>query len=152
MLGRLARWLRLLGHDTLYYPHIEDSLILRIAKEQNRTLLTRDTRLVKVRGLKNFLLLKENDPFEQLRTVIAQFKLLSPDEMQKPVSNKIYSRCSLCNNMLNDAVREEAKGHVPPYVYMTSRSFKRCPACDKYYWEGTHREKLRKKLREILEM
>ena len=71
MLGRLARWLRLIGYDTLYYPHIEDSLILRIAREEDRTLLTRDTRLVKVRGLKDFLLLKENDPFEQLKNVIS---------------------------------------------------------------------------------
>ena len=152
MLGRLARWLRLLGHDTLYYPCIEDSLILRIAKEQNRTLLTRDTRLVKVRDVKDFLLLKENDPLEQLRTVVTQFKLLSPDEIQKPVSNAIHSRCSLCNNILNDAGREEAKPHVPPYVYMTSRSFKKCPACDKYYWKGTHRKLLLEKLREIVKM
>ncbi len=75
MLGRLARWLRLLGHDTLYYPHIENSQLLRFAREGSRILLTRNTRLVKVRGLKNFLLLEDNDPFHQLSAVVRAFNL-----------------------------------------------------------------------------
>ena len=69
MLGRLAKWLRLLGHDTLYYPNIEDSLVLRIAREENRVLLTRDTRIVNVRDITPFLLLESNDPFVQLKEV-----------------------------------------------------------------------------------
>jgi uncharacterized protein with PIN domain len=149
MLGRLARWLRLLGYDTLYYPRIEDSLLLRIAREEERILLTRDTRLVKVRGLKDFLLLKENDTFEQLKVVLKTLHLLSrdkPDELEMPVS----SRCSLCNNVLNNVSREAAKAYVPQYVYLTSDSFKRCSRCGKFYWKGTHQEKLQKKLSEIL--
>ena len=53
MLGRLARWLRFLGFDTLYYPDIPDSDLVRIAREQNRYILTRDSRLVKIKGLKD---------------------------------------------------------------------------------------------------
>jgi uncharacterized protein with PIN domain len=153
MLGRLARWLRLLGHDTLYYPRIEDSRLLRIAREEDRTLLTRDTRLVKVRGLRNFLLLEENDPFEQLKRVVKVFNLNPFEEGdlgRGGFETRPYSRCSLCNTLLIDVPKEQVKEHVPEYVYQTSDSFRKCPHCEKFYWKGTHPEKLREKLREIL--
>lgn len=143
MLGRLARWLRLLGHDTAYYPHIQDTLLLRLAREENRILLTRDTRLVKARGLKNFLLLSENDTFDQLRTVIRTFNLI-------PAVNHLPGRCSLCNSLLDNVPKEAAKDRVPEYVYLTTESFRKCSKCDKFYWRGTHQEKLRKKLEEII--
>jgi uncharacterized protein len=154
MLGRLARWLRLLGCDTLYYPSIEDRRLIRIASEEGRVLITRDTRLVRMRGLKHFLLLNENDPFEQLRKVITTFKLNpfeQSDELRKGgFQTRPYSRCSLCNTILEDVPSEQAKSHVPEYVYQTSDRFKKCPTCGKFYWKGTHPGKLRKKLMEIL--
>ena len=143
MLGRLARWLRLLGHDTLYYPDIDDSLLLRIAREEDRMLLTRDTRLVKVRGLKDFLLLDENDPFEQLKKVITTFNL-------SPAESRLYNRCSLCNSLLDTVPKEQVKDLVPKYVYLTTESFKKCMKCEKCYWEGTHQERLREKLRDVI--
>ncbi|KPK34127.1 MAG: hypothetical protein AMK70_08500, partial [Nitrospira bacterium SG8_35_1] len=76
MLGRLARWLRLLGYDTLYFTDIEDSLLLRIARDEHRVLLTRDTGIVKVRGLGEHLLLSENDSFAQLENVLHSFNLM----------------------------------------------------------------------------
>ncbi len=151
MLGRLARWLRLLGHDTFYYPSIEDSLLLRLAREEQRTILTRDTRLVQVRGVKDFLLLRENDPLDQLRTVVQVFHLISADGRDYQAGVDFYSRCSLCNTLLHSVAKEDAKSCVPEYVYLTSSSFKKCAICDKYYWEGTHRKRLQEKLREILE-
>jgi uncharacterized protein with PIN domain len=157
MLGRLARWLRLLGYDTLYYPEIEDSVLLRIARENNRILLTRDTHLVKVREFQQnivesrekrvervqikYFLLKENNPFKQLKDVIKAFNL-------KDFS--IMSRCAVCNALLKDISKEEVKNRVPQYVYQTSDAFKECPNCSKLYWKGTHPEKFIKKLSEIL--
>lgn len=151
MLGRLARWLRLIGHDTLYEPHIEDSLLLRTAREEKRTLLTRDTRLVKIRGLKDFLLLKENDPLDQLKHVITAFNLIPRDAAGKPVIIPDLSRCSLCNEVLDSVSREDAKTYVPEYVFRTVDSFKHCRICGRYYWKGTHHELLQKKLSEIVE-
>jgi len=149
MLGRLARWLRLLGHDTLYYPHIEKSLLLKIAREESRILLTRDTRLVKIRGLQNFLLLRENNPFKQLRSVIKAFRLDPEDKSGSPV---ILSRCAVCNAELNNIPKEKIKNVVPEYVYKTSDIFRQCQECGKLYWKGTHPEKFRKKLFEILQL
>ncbi|RJR17361.1 MAG: hypothetical protein C4581_08190 [Nitrospiraceae bacterium] len=150
MLGRLARWLRLLGHDTLYYPHIEDRLLVRIAHEEDRILLTRDTRLINFRGLKNYLLLSENDTFGQLKKVITSFGLALPLSDNENGPALPPPRCSLCNSVLEDIPKEQAKDHVPEYVYLSSESFKKCRKCEKYYWEGTHQEKMRNKLMEIL--
>jgi uncharacterized protein with PIN domain len=150
MLGRLARWLRLLGHDTLYYPHIEDSLLLRFAREEGRILLTRDTRLVKVRGLNNFLLLSENVPLEQLKKVIKTFGLIPSVTSLESYMASLISRCSLCNTVLINIPKSEAQNSVPEYVYRTSDNFKKCATCNKFYWKGTHQEKLHGKLREIL--
>lgn len=150
MLGRLARWLRLLGYDTVYFPHIEVSLLLRIAREEKRTLLTRDTHLIKVRGLKNFLLLKANDPFDQLKNVITTFGLIPLSKSRETVISPLSSRCSLCNTVLDSIPKEQAKNRVPEYVYLTTESFKKCAKCDKLYWKGTHQERLKKKLKELL--
>ncbi len=145
MLGRLARWLRLLGFDVLYYPAIEDRLLIRTAKEDERILLTRDSRLVKRRDFQKktlrYLLLKENDPFQQLKIVISEFNL-------KDFS--IMSRCGVCNGLLTDILKEEIKSLIAEYVYQTSKVFKQCQGCGKIYWDGTHPEKFRKKLSEVL--
>jgi uncharacterized protein with PIN domain len=149
MLGRLARWLRLLGFDTYYTTHIEDSLLIEIAREEKRVLLTRDTRLVKRKGMGEFLLLKENDTFAQLKKVIEVFGLL-PEDRDDPCP-VCFIRCSLCNSLLDDIPKEDAKDHVPEYVYRTSENFRKCPACGKFYWKGTHHELLLKKLKTILD-
>lgn len=155
MLGRPARWLRLLGYDTLYFPHIDDSLLLRIAREEERALLTRDTRLVKVRGLKNYLLLKANDPFEQLKEIIAAFDLKPLEQSGESIEGggtpplHMYRRCSVCNTPLVDVPKKKAKPFVPEYVFLTVTDFRRCPECDKFYWKGTHEELFKKKLEEI---
>lgn len=157
MLGRLARWLRLLGYDTLYYPGADDRLLIQIAGEEDRVLITRDTRLVRMRGVRRYLLLHENDPFEQLKKVIAAFNLGTHPIFFEPKGTgatpqfpNIYSRCSLCNAPLGEVSREQAQPHVPKYVYETSDAFKQCPSCGKFYWKGTHTELLRKKLAEVL--
>jgi uncharacterized protein with PIN domain len=148
MLGRLAKWLRMLGYDTLYYPRIEDRLLLRIAREDDRILLTRDTRLVKARGLRKFLLLTANDPFDQLRSVV---RTLNLQYYKSGGSTSMLSRCSICNCTISDIPKEKAKEHVPEYVYLSSDRFKYCTGCDKFYWDGTHPGKLRVKLSEVLE-
>ena len=145
MLGRLAKWLRLLGYDTLYFKDIEDSLLLRIAREEQRVLLTRDTRIVKVRDVGQHLLLSCNDPFEQLEEVVHSFGLI-----RKGITAILHSRCAVCNGMLTDITKEHALVHVPEYVFKTSSSFRRCRECNKIYWKGTHTNRIEKKLSELM--
>jgi len=143
MLGRLARWLRLLGYDTLYYPEIEDSILLRIAREQERILLTRDTSLVKVREPVKIFLIESNDPFDQLKEVV--FKLSLPLEMDRDLS----SRCSICNTPIKVISKGEVRERVPEYVFKTVQRFLYCDTCGRVYWHGTHQEKMREKLKKI---
>ncbi|MBM4140818.1 MAG: twitching motility protein PilT, partial [Nitrospira sp.] len=133
MLGRLARWLRLLGFDTLYYNDISDNRLLRIAKEQGRLILTRDTRLIKIKGIKDYLLIKANDSFSQLLEVIDTLKL---------TQFNLLSRCVKCNGMLTRILdKNEIKDSVPEFVFLHFNLFLRCSDCGKVYWEGTHPRK-----------
>ncbi len=142
MLGRLARWLRLLGFDTLYYNDISDNRLLRIAKEQGRFILTRDTRLVKIKGIKDYLLIKANDSFSQLLEVIDTLKL---------TRFNLLSRCVKCNGMLTRILdKNEIKDSVPEFVFLHFKLFLRCSDCGKVYWDGTHPRKFREKLSEVL--
>jgi len=142
MLGRLARWLRLLGFDTLYFADISDSRLLRIAMEQERIILTRDTHLIERKGIKEYLLLKENDTFKQLHEVIDTLKIKEFNPL---------SRCVHCNGLLTKIVnKNEIKESIPEFVFLNFNLFLKCPDCGKVYWEGTHPEKFREKLSEIL--
>ncbi|MDI6890595.1 MAG: Mut7-C RNAse domain-containing protein [Thermodesulfovibrionales bacterium] len=142
MLGRLARWLRLLGFDTLYYPDISDIRLLRVAKEQGRLILTRDTRLIKIRGIKDYLLIRANDSFQQLLEVIHALKLKDFNPL---------SRCVICNGKLSRLLdKTEIKDSVPDFVFLNFHIFQRCSDCGKIYWEGTHPRMFREKLTEVL--
>ncbi|MEW6002041.1 MAG: Mut7-C RNAse domain-containing protein [Nitrospirota bacterium] len=142
MLGRLARWLRLLGFDTLYSPELSDSKLLKLAREEGRFILTRDTRLINRRGIGDYLLIKANDPFEQLREVIDSLKLKEFCPL---------SRCVNCNGpLMRFSDKGEIKDSVPEFVFLNFNVFLRCGGCGKIYWEGTQPEKFREKLSEIL--
>lgn len=144
MLGRLARWLRLLGFDTSYYPDISDTRLLRIAKEEKRLILTRDTRLIKIKGFNDYLLIKANDPFKQILEVIntLDIKHFCP-----------FSRCVSCNGVLRGLTdKNEIRESVPEFVFLNSKTFLRCTNCGKVYWEGTHPKKFREKLSDILNL
>jgi hypothetical protein len=138
MLGRLARWLRLLGYDTLYDPKAEDARLVRLAAESGRILLTRDTRLAALcrPGLAT-LLIRANDFRAQLREVAVAWAL---------DREGFLSRCSLCNRPLEEITREEASGVVPDHVLAAVRRFGRCPSCRRTYWGGSHLEEMRRTL------
>jgi hypothetical protein len=142
MLGRLARWLRFLGFDTTYFPGISDRKLIRIALEQDRAILTRDTRLVEIRGLKKYLLIASDDPFQQLLETINAFNLRR---------FQLLSRCVACNGGLQTiGDKAEVKDSVPEYVYLHYSLFMKCGGCGKIYWEGTHPRKFREEVGNIL--
>jgi uncharacterized protein with PIN domain len=128
MLGRLARWLRILGYDAEYHPGLEDRELARIARAEDRILLTRDTELARRKGFRS-LLVESQELEEQLRQVVAELGLRP---WRRP------ARCTLCNAPLEEATPDEVRDLVPPYVGRTQTRFTRCPACRRVYWPGTH--------------
>jgi len=141
MLGRLAKWLRILGFDVLYYPVIDDRLVIKIAREQERTILTRDTRLVRHKGLRNSILIESNNIFDQLLEIKDRL------DFKDAASS---GRCTVCNGTLSSvSQKKEIKEFVPDFIYHNFNDFIKCEDCGKVYWEGTHREKIRQKVKEI---
>jgi uncharacterized protein with PIN domain len=143
MLGRLAKWLRILGHDTLYYSDIADSVLLRIAREQGRTLLTRDTRLIKVKGLKDFIFIHHDNPEDQLR------ELFKAGVIQGDRETEILSRCIHCNSVLHTISSDKAEGTIPDFALWKEGEVRQCHSCGKFYWKGTHPEKIMKRLKQV---
>ena len=145
MLGTLAKWLRIYGFDTFYADsETDDDELLRITKEENRTLITSDIELsydAKRENL-NVIIVKTTNLDEQLKLVLKHTKI---DE------NKILSRCILCNSKLDIIIKNEVKDKIPKKVFENNEKFWFCKKCDKTYWMGSHYDKMKTKMKELQE-
>jgi uncharacterized protein with PIN domain len=136
MLGTLAKWLRILGYDTVFDTHLDDHGLVRLARAEDRVLLTRDRALARRRGVR--VLLVESEALdEQVRQVLGDLGL-------RP--QRAFSRCPVCNEALDDLDREAARDLVPAYVADTHETFRRCPGCERVYWRGSHWQQMDEKL------
>ncbi len=138
MVGKLARWLRVLGLDVLYDASLNDHQLQAIARRERRVLLTRDVPLASASHGLERLLIASGDFREQVVQVVEAYRL---DPWRG-----LFRRCMDCNTPLVPALREEAQHRIPPYVFSTTASFMRCERCGKILWEGTHREHMREVL------
>ena len=142
MLGKLARKLRLLGYDTLYYSEISEDELL--AKSHDRILLTRDKilyRRAKKLGYEVFYL-KSDSWRSQLRALAEVYPIVR--------NAKPFTRCSVCNSELASIDRESVRDRVPEYVYKSTDEFKICTGCGRIYWKGTHVELVLEDLRKLV--
>ncbi len=130
MLGRLARWLRILGHDVAYGPHLRGRTLARCARSEGRLLLTRDTRLLRDPELPRFVFIRSDRFREQLREVAAVV----------PLGGAFLRRCLDCNRLLVAAPDAPVPEHV------AGGELLRCPSCDHVYWPATHRDRMRAEL------
>lgn len=142
MLGRLAKWLRIAGFDVLYSNRYTDKELVGISSEQDRILLSRDTRLLVQRSVWRFIYLESDEIREQIRQVF--------DLTRTTGLPGLLTRCLGCNRTLEPVDREQVKGGVPPFVYRTQSQFKSCPSCRKIYWAGTHRQAVLRTLESLL--
>jgi len=127
MLGKLARWLRVLGYDTLYMQG-DDHLIAARARAEGRILLTRDIELARRRGLHSI-----HVGSQTLQTQLTQVvQTVGPPAQHTP------TRCMNCNGVLNLLTIEQARPLVPPYIAQTQQTFHQCTSCERVYWQGTH--------------
>jgi uncharacterized protein len=130
MLGRLARQLRLLGFDVAYDHRFSNHEIIRIALEQKRIILTRDTVLINRPLAVTHFFVRSDHIQDQIVQFLAEFGLV--------VRGSPLSRCSLCNETLVPILKQNVQDRVPQYVYVNHDEYLQCSCCERVYWEGTH--------------
>ena len=145
--GKLARWLRMMGYDAIFFDGSDDSYLVSKALAEDRVILTRDTQIMK-RGIITSGRLKaifiESDKAEpQIRQVI--------DTLRLDYQSRLFTRCLECNQPLMERNKDEIKDRVPPYVFQTQSQYMECPNCHRIYWRGTHWQSMNKKMKNLTE-
>ena len=144
MLGRLARWLRILGYDTAYDKAITDEALIERAIREDRWLLTRDRNLALRRLLRGRHTLIVSDDVEgQLRQLHQDLKI------DLDLTHQRAYRCADCNVAITAISHDEAVSLVPPFVAEQYRAFLQCPQCRRVFWPGTHWQDLDRRLTAI---
>jgi len=144
--GKLAKWLRVMGYDTLFFDGSDDSGMIAIALAEDRVILTRDTQIMKRRvvtsGQLKVMLIQSDKPELQMQQVI--------DTLNLDCQFKPFSICLECNQALVERSKQQVKDLVPPYVFKTQSQYMECPACHRIYWRGTHWQAMTKKLEKFI--
>jgi len=135
MLGNLARWLRLLGYDTLYFNTHNKEDMLRTARKEERIVLTRDRRLSQDNP-DIVVFIDSEGTLEQLAEAKNKLSLIINPEL-------FFTRCSVCNLLLEEKEKKDVIGLVPEYVYNHKDRFRQCPGCKRVYWDGDHCQEIR---------
>jgi len=143
--GKLARWLRMLGYDTLFINNIDDEELIAIGLKEKRVLLTKDTQIMQRRvvissRLKALLIVDDN-PKAQLLQVVRAMKL---DQERK------FTLCLECNEPLVPKRKDEVQELVPPYVFKTQSQYFQCPTCHRIYWRGTHWQRMKQEVETLM--
>jgi uncharacterized protein with PIN domain len=140
--GKLARWLRMMGYDTRLFSGQDDGQMIAIARKETRVILTRDTQIMKRRvvsgGQIKAVLLADDAPERQMHQVIATLGL-SP-------RFRPFTICLECNQPLEARSPQQVKDLVPPYVFRTQHQYMACPTCHRVYWQGTHWQAMTERL------
>ena len=131
-LGSLAKWLRILGFDTVYDPGISTRHFTALI-EGHRILITRTKKIQKAFGSRKHVFITSNFLFEQLKQVVDHLGI-ELSEIQP------FSRCIRCNLPIEVIGKKDVLGLVPDYIWETHELFNHCPRCNRVYWSGTHTE------------
>ena len=142
-LGTLAKWLRIVGYDTLYERGDRDLDFLKKAAEEGRVALTRKRDLARRPHAVRLVVVKADRAPDQLAEVLEALEII-PDPMKR------MTLCLRCNTPLEAIPKETVEGLVPAYVYRKYMQFRRCPLCGRIFWPGTHRERVDERLKSRL--
>jgi uncharacterized protein with PIN domain len=141
-LGKLATILRLLGFDTVYRNDLEDKEIIDIALREHRIILTCDRGILKHSVVTHGYCVRSRQAMQQAAEVIRRFDLA---EQAEP-----FSRCTVCNGRIIPIEKKEIREQLLPKVAENYNDFKRCTNCQRIYWQGSHYDKIRKKIQALL--
>ena len=142
MLGKLAKELRMLGYDTLYYRGEGGYPFIKLAREEGRVILTRNSKLLPRRAEDRIVKITQDKPSLQLMELVQKGYISLKEKY-------LFSRCLLCNFPLDEIPREEAEGKVPDFIFYQQKDFFRCPQCSRIYWQGSHQDNMRKKVKKL---
>lgn len=133
-LGKLAKYLRMLGFDTLYRNDYMDQEIVDISVSEKRVILTRDLFLLKIKEVSHGYFVRNTDPEKQIVEVISRFDLYA---QIKPLT-----RCIECNDIVTKISKSEICHKLEPKTKMYYNEFYKCTKCNKIYWKGSHYERM----------
>lgn len=143
MLGKLTRWLRMLGHDVKYYRSADDEKLIEITKSEKRILLTRDHKLYQqtvAAGL-DAVLIQATDEAGKLADLASQFGINLEIDLS-------VSRCSKCNSKIESVSKEVVINQIPEATSIYYNDFWKCPQCGQVYWQGAHWKRINETLQE----
>jgi uncharacterized protein with PIN domain len=143
MLGKLTRWLRMLGHNVKYSNKLDDAQLIAIAKKEKRVLLTRDLELYQqatAKGVQAFYVDGKTEA-ERLAQIAKKFGISLEIDMA-------VSRCPKCNAQVKPTSKENVKGKVEETTFAYYNEFWECPKCGQIYWQGAHWTRIRRTLEE----
>ncbi len=142
-LGKLAKYLRLCGFDTLYDSVYSDDMIINTAITEKRIILTRDRVLLKNKKVTHGYWLRSEQPGQQLKEIFTRLDLKG--------SVLPFSRCLECNSPLINITKQEIIHNLQPKTRQYYDVFKQCPQCGRIYWEGSHYERMRSFIEKVIE-
>jgi uncharacterized protein with PIN domain len=143
--GKLARWLRMMGYDSIFFEGDDDGQMVKQALAEDRVIVTRDTGMMKrgviSRGRLRAVLIESEEPERQMGQLMEIFDLQGQAHP--------FTLCLECNRILEARTREEVAGRVPSHVYRTQTQYMECPNCHRIYWRGTHWQAMVRKLEKL---
>ncbi|MFC2005211.1 Mut7-C RNAse domain-containing protein [Chloroflexota bacterium] len=143
--GKLARWLRMMGYDTLFFTGDDDWQMVITALNEGRVILTRDTQIMRrgviTSGRLKAILIRSDEPKQQIQQVVETLNL--------DTQFRLFSICLECNQPLEERTKQQVKGRVPPYVFQTQNQYVECPSCRRIYWKGTHWQAMTRTLEKL---
>ncbi len=142
--GRLAKWLRVMGYDTVFPKEGDDNDLVRIALREGRILVTRDSGIGRRRAVRQgqmrVVQIVDDDLRSQLRQLVRDLGL----DLEGG-----FSRCVRCNVPLHPVAKEDIADRLPPYVFQSQCQFMECSQCRRLYWRGTHWSNMVSQLDEV---
>ena len=143
-LGRLTKWLRLLGFDTLYEFESSGKKFIETL-ENDRILLTRTRRIQKQFASRKLIFVESDHLAQQLKQIFRELDI-------KAAQTRPFSRCLQCNTSIVFVEKTTIWGRVPDYIFDTHDRFQKCPECDRIYWRGSHTRRSLEKIRQLLDL
>jgi uncharacterized protein with PIN domain len=140
-LGKLTKWLRILGYDTVFYRENIDRDFLRTGAKEKRIVLTRRRDMARRNFSGRMVIIYHDRVYDQIQELREKASLdLNP--------RNLFTICLECNQPLQPISKENTADKVPPYIYQTQDTFLTCPECGKIYWPGTHKENILRQLKD----